>query len=511
MAVRRNVLFIVIDQWRADALGAAGNPVLKTPHLDRLAADGVLRTRHFVQAAPCGPSRAALLTGTYQHNNCVMRNGSPLSRRFTNLALESRRLGYDPALFGYTDTTVDPTGMDPRDPALTTYESVMPGFTPQLYLSAKPLSWVAHLHAKGYDFPIDMDEVYRPSPDAAGRGPTWAPARFAAEHSITAFLTDAVLDYISVRRDQPWFVHAAYICPHPPFIAPRPYHDLYDPAEMPALRRAPTRAEAAQQHALLAHYLQTQQQSSYYVTGDGLVSDLSESDLAQLRATYYGMVTEVDDQVGRLINRLKAWGLYDDTLIIVTSDHGEMLGDHWMLGKQGYFDEAFHVPLILRDPHQAADQRRGQTIDHFTEAVDVMPTVLDWLDLAVPRQCDGRSLLALVHGLDVADWRREVHWEFDFRGTGPTDAEAALGLPMDACSLAVIRDEAYKYVHFAALPPLLFDLVADPHCLNDLSRNPAAAPTMLTYAQKMLSWRILSSARDMTGMMASPQGLIVRG
>ncbi len=177
----------------------------------------------------------------------------------------------------------------------------------------------------------------------------------------------------------------------------------------------------------------------------------------------------------------------------------------------GYFDEAFHVPLIVRDPMPAADTGRGWRLDRVTEAVDVMPTILEWLDLAVPRQCDGRSLLPLVHGRDVPDWRREAHWEFDFRGLGRHDAEAALGLPMDACSLAVIRDEAYKYVHFAALPPLFFDLAADPHCLNDLSRDPAAAPLMLTYAQKMLSWRILSSARDLTGMTTSPQGLVARG
>ncbi|HJQ59879.1 MAG TPA: sulfatase-like hydrolase/transferase, partial [Vineibacter sp.] len=245
MGRRRNVLFIVIDQWRADALGAAGNPIIRTPHLDRLAADGALFRRHYVQASPCGPSRAAMLTGTYQHNNGVVRNGSPLARRFTNLALESRKAGYDPALFGYTDTAVDPTGLDPGDPALRTYESVMPGFTPELVLTERPLPWIAWLRSKGYDFPVDMKEVYRPAEEPTNGCPTAAPARFAAEHSITAFMTDAVLDYISVRRDSSWFVHAAYIRPHPPFIAPKPYHALYDPAAMPEPRRAPSLADEA--------------------------------------------------------------------------------------------------------------------------------------------------------------------------------------------------------------------------------------------------------------------------
>lgn len=511
MVSRRNILFIVVDQWRADALGCAGNPILKTPNLDRLAADGVLCRRHFVQASPCGPSRAALLTGTYQHNNGVVRNGTPLARRFTNIALECRKAGYDPALFGYTDTTVDPTGLDPADPALRTYESVMPGFSAELVLPERPLPWMAHLQARGYPFADDVTEVYRPAAGVdGGCGPTFAPARFRAEDSITAFLTDALLDYISVRRGTSWFAHAAYIRPHPPFVAPAPYHALYDAAAMAPPVRAATAEREARQHPLLASYLRTQRQTSYFVTGQGVVSALGDAEIAQLRATYYGMVQEVDDQVGRLIDRLKEWGLYDETLIVVTSDHGEMLGDHWMLGKQGYFDEAYHVPLIVRDPSRMADVARGSAIDRFTEAVDVMPTILEWCGLNAPRQCDGRSLLPLVHGRNVSDWRGEVHWEFDFRGLGPADSEKELGLPMDACSLAVIRDERHKYVHFAALPPLFFDLARDPHCLDDLSRDPTAAPAMLACAQKMLSWRILSSERGFTGMAASPDGLQVR-
>lgn len=136
---RRNVLLITIDQCRADALGCAGNAVIRTPHIDALARDGTLFTKHYANASPCGPSRAALLTGTYQHNNGVLRNGSPLAERFTNLALEARKAGYQPALFGYTDTAVDPRNRDPSDPDLHTYETVLPGFFPELHLPEVPL------------------------------------------------------------------------------------------------------------------------------------------------------------------------------------------------------------------------------------------------------------------------------------------------------------------------------------------------------------------------------------
>ena len=106
---RPNILLVTLDQWRGDCLGAAGHPVVRTPHLDRLAAEGIRFTSHYAQAAPCGPSRASLLTGTYQHVHRSVQNGTPLDARFTNLALEARAAGYDPVLFGHTDTTVSYT------------------------------------------------------------------------------------------------------------------------------------------------------------------------------------------------------------------------------------------------------------------------------------------------------------------------------------------------------------------------------------------------------------------
>src|ERR1700684_70088 len=119
MAAHRNVLFITLDQWRGDCVSALGHPVLETPTLDALAARGVLFGNHWANAAPCGPSRACLYTGTYQHRNRSLLNGTPLDARFTNVALIARGLGYDPVLFGYTDTSVDPrTGPARRPPAL---------------------------------------------------------------------------------------------------------------------------------------------------------------------------------------------------------------------------------------------------------------------------------------------------------------------------------------------------------------------------------------------------------
>src|SRR5713101_7021166 len=145
---RPNVLLITLDQWRADCLSAMGHPCLRTPHLDRLAADGVLFRRHYTQASPCGPARASLLTGLYAHNHRSVRNGIPLDDRHSNLARELRKAGYDPVLFGYTDTAVDPRLYPRGDPALDTYEGVLPGFTPGLVLWTRPHLRAAALQSR---------------------------------------------------------------------------------------------------------------------------------------------------------------------------------------------------------------------------------------------------------------------------------------------------------------------------------------------------------------------------
>lgn len=506
----RNVLFIALDHWRAEALGAAGNRLIRTPHLDALAAQSVLFRRHYGQCAPCAPARASLLTGMYQHNHGVKRNGTPLAAGFTNVALEMRKSGYEPALFGYTDTTYDPRGRAPQDPALRSYESVLPGFDPVVPLTDLPLPWLAHLEAQGYAFGADVQAAYRPGQRAPGEGPTRAPAQFKAEHSITAFLTDELLKFISVRRGQSWFAHAAYIKPHPPFIASAPYHAMYDPADMPKpLRMASAAAEAAS-HPLVGTCLERTRTANYWRDGEGLGRDVSDADIAQLRATYYGMVSEVDAQLGRLIGTLKSWSLYDSTLIVVTSDHGELLGDHWLLGKECPFEQAYHIPLIVRDPRAEAEATRGTQVERFTEAVDVMPTILEWVGGQIPRQCDGRSLLGLLHGRVEPDWRDAAHWEYDFRDTWLPGAETLLGVAMDRCGMAALRTQTHLYIHFAALAPLLYDVRVDPGCLHDLAADPAHAAVMLECAQRLLSWQLESGPRDLTGMCASPHGMTVR-
>ena len=187
-----------------------------------------------------------------------------------------------------------------------------------------------------------------------------------------------------------------------------------------------------------------------------------------------------------------------------------MLGNHWLWGKEGYFEEAFHIPLILRDPRPEAAAGRGQVLDVATEAVDIAPTALDWLGLEVPPAYDGRSLRPFLEGERPKAWRAETHWEFDFRDLVHGVAEAALRMTSDECCLNVIRGPRYKHVHFAALPPLLFDLEEDPGETRNLAADPAHQAIRLEMTQKLLSWRMIHDERTLTNTILTAQGLVER-
>ena len=171
MAVTKpgNILLITADQWRGDTVGAAGHPLVRTPNIDALAAEGTFFRRHYANASPCGPSRASLLTGLYPHNHRSIRNGTPLEVRFTNIALEARKAGYDPVLFGYTDSAADPRELPPGDPRLETYEGVLPGFTVGQRMAEDSKPWLASLlQGGGQRNPLADRPRHRASVDAGG-------------------------------------------------------------------------------------------------------------------------------------------------------------------------------------------------------------------------------------------------------------------------------------------------------------------------------------------------------
>jgi arylsulfatase A-like enzyme len=476
-----NVLLITLDQFRGDCLSSAGHPVVRTPHLDELARHGMRLSRHYSQASPCSPGRASLYTGLYQMNHRVVGNGTPLDRRFDNVARVARRAGYRPTLFGYTDQGIDPRqASGPDDPRLSNYEEILPGFEVALRLPTEHEPWIAWLRDLGYDVPDDPHAVLAGEPERP------------AEHGVSTFLTDHLLAWIDTQ-DAPWFAHASYLRPHPPYAAAGHWSTAYDPAEagMPI-------PASSERHALHDAALMVPEATA----------PTDENKLRRMRAQYFGMISDVDDQVGRVVRHLRETGRWDDTVIVVTSDHGEQLGDHGLKQKLGFFESSYHIVGIVRDPRRPV--AHGAVVDRFTENVDLLPTLCDLMGAAPPTQCDGVSLVPFLAG-DVPDgWRQAAHWEYDWRSLviGRL-AQPGVPLPemlsrrLEEMFLTVTRTDDAAYVQFGDGTWLCFDLAADPTWRTEV-RDPAV---VLGLAQEQLVWRGRHADRTLSGYVLERGGL----
>ncbi|WP_411351489.1 alkaline phosphatase family protein [Leisingera aquaemixtae] len=451
----RNVLFIIIDQLRADCVFGAMARHVELPSIRAFMQEAVSFQRHYSVTNPCGPSRASILTGQYAMNHRSVRNGTPLRHDTPNIATEMRKAGYLPMLFGYTDTAQDPRAFDANDPALRTYEFPMNGFHEMTEMRLEmSYPWQSHLMNRGYEFENYWD-VYKPVSPGGGAPRLNDPALYAAEDSDTAFLTDSFLGKMAAYHKESWFAHLTYIRPHPPLVAPAPYNTMYDPASLPLPQRLDTPEQEGGQHPFFDPALRSS-------TAAGFVEgfpDLEPSDdtIRTLRAVYLGLATEVDHHVGRVIQFLKDTGQYDSTMVVITADHGEMLGDRHAWGKMTVYDAAYHTPLIIRMPGNEGNA--GACLTQITESVDVTPTILDWVGQEIPNAMDGRSLLPLLRGEVPQDWRQYSFSELDFsEPLQPTLWQKALGTTPSDSSLGILRDGRFTLVEFAAdLPPMLFD------------------------------------------------------
>jgi arylsulfatase A-like enzyme len=475
---RPNVLFITLDQFRGDCLSSAGHPVVRTPNLDRLAAAGVALRRHYSQAVPCAPGRAALYTGTYQMNNRVVGNGTPLDDRLDNVARVARRAGYRPVLFGYTDQGVDPRVVtDPADPRRSTAWGILPGFDVEVDLSGPYTQWTEWLRGLGHEVPDDDQALLRSEPDRP------------AEHSASAFLTDQLLAWTG-RQERPWFAHVSFLRPHPPYAAAGHWAHAYSPDDVgDPIAPAPAAARHPMHEVLLR------------------IEELAAPDdplrVRELRAQYFGMIGEVDAQLGRIWDALLASGAWDETLIVVTADHGEQLGDHGLIQKAGFFESSYHVVGIVRDPRLPAGH--GAVVEEFTENVDILPTICEAIGVEVPLQCDGLPLTPFLRGEQPPWWRDAATWEFDWRSVLVTKD----GHPwpwdrrLERQHLTVRRSAGTAYVQFGDRSWRCFDLAADPTWRTEV-RDPER---VLAEAQAMLTWRSQHAERTLTDMVLVDGGI----
>lgn len=463
------------DQMRADCLSAMGHPVVKTPHLDALAGDGVLFREAYVQAAVCGPSRMCFYTGRYPHATRSPWNEVPLPGDEQTMGHYFSRAGYRTALCGKTHYTPDPFTDPQSQPDDGIRLDTLAGMETWELNDGRGAGWMQYLRDKGYRDKVASNPFAVDMPADADKDRSAYPTQVRKEDSDTAYITDRAIDFMKDTGDTPWFLHLSYYKPHQPTVAPYPYNEMYDPADSPSPNRIPEELENPHPFHI-----------PYRTERKGVDYD-EEHIWRQRRATYYGLITEIDDHLGRLFDHMKATGLWDNTLILFTSDHGEYMGDHWMFEKELFYDEAYRVPFIIRDPRPEADATRGTECDGFVESLDAVPTFLNACGLDTPEAIQGRSLTQWLHGETPADWRTEVHADWDFRFYW---TPKKLGMPPDKCRGWMIRDHRFKYWHFNGMPDVLFDLEKDPQELHNIAEDPDYADVIQDYLLKLIDWRM---------------------
>ena len=499
----KKILLITADQLRADCVFPIGRHQVKTPNLDQLKKEAVSFLNHYTVSVPCGPARASLLTGLYAMNHRAIRNGSPLDYRLPNIAKMVRQIGIEPLLLGYTDTAPDPRKYaNLQDPVfhIYHYEGIMEGFTPICpEESSKFWNWRSYLKNKGYGLFSSVNQVFTPK---LSQKPTVSdPAIFCAEDSDTAFLTDQCISTMENRSEQSWLIHLSYYKPHPPWIAPEPYNSMYCADDMSLAKVT----KDGNMHPFLQGELSSSCKS-FFVGAPDASQDLTTQQQKQAQAVYYGLVSEMDHHLGRLIDYLKESGQYDDTLIIFTSDHGEMLGDHYLLGKNNFFKGSFHVPLLIR--HPSLPQSHGHCVDALTESVDIVPTLLNCLDLEIHNSIDGKSLFPFLTNNPPQQWRTYLYQEMDYGDLEDRFFEQYLNLESSLCNLCIIQSKQYKYVHFnGKLPSLLFDLQNDSDELKNLAQEKEYQSLVLELNSQLLNHRMTYGDRQLSTFQFQEAGV----
>jgi arylsulfatase A-like enzyme len=204
--------------------------------------------------------------------------------------------------------------------------------------------------------------------------------------------------------------------------------------------------------------------------------------------TYMGLIKQIDDQMGVLMQFLEARGLLDTTMIVFTSDHGDYLGDHWMGEKDLFHEQSAKIPLIVIDPSSAADATRGTVSDALVEAIDLAPTFLDYFGGTPPDHVlEGRSLMPLLHGTMPADWRKVVFSEYDY---AMQDVRVMLNQPIDRCRLFMVFDGRWKFIHASGFRPMLYDLETDPQEFVDRGADPACAEIVARLQSELFDWAL---------------------
>lgn len=418
---RPNILVILTDDHRYDAMGFLGHPFLKTPNLDRLAAEGVHFKNTYVTTSLCSPSRASILTGLYAHNHRVVDNYNPVSESLTFFPELLQKSGYQTAFIGkwhMGDSEEKQRGFDH-----------WLSFKGQGVYVPDP----AMLKAKG-----------RFVPQATNSGFNLNGKKVPQKGYITDELTDYAEDWLGQKDDEkPFLLYVSHKGVHADFLPPDRHAFKYDKVEIPT---PPTPLANPDLFTDPPRWVRNQSNSRHgtefaYYTG---------VDMKKYYRRYCEALLAVDDSVGRLLANLEKSGELENTLVLYLGDNGFIFGEHGLIDKRCAYEESVRIPMLMRYPKSL---KPGTTVEKIVANIDVAPTLLEAAGVPVPDTMDGRSFWPLAKGEGIPDWREyllyEYYWERNYPQTPTTHA---------------VIGETFKYIRYHGVWDVdeLYDTKADP-------------------------------------------------
>ena len=427
---RMNVIFILTDDQRYDALGFM-NPVLETPHMDRLAAEGVHFRNAFVTTSLCSPSRASILTGQYMHNHGVVDNNSGVAEGTVFFPQFLQQAGYQTAFFGKWH-------MGETESSSVKSDDPQPGFDHWLSFAGQGNYFPVVRNGKANQLNINGEHVPQ-------RG------------YITDELTDYTLDWLGTGRDRdkPFFIYLSHKAVHADFSPPERYETLYADAEVPV---PASQADSKENYDGKPMWVKNQRNSWH---GVDFPYHHSKLDVREYKLQYLRALTAVDDSIGRINAWLEENGLADNTIVVLMGDNGFMFGEHGLIDKRNAYEESMRVPLLAYIPGL---EQPGRVVEEMAAGIDIGPTMLDIAGVeTMPEQFEGQSLLPLALGEDPGGWREELlyeyYWEFNY--------------PMTPTTFA-LRTPEFKLIQYHGIWDIeeLYDLQNDPKEMNNLIDDP---------------------------------------
>ena len=490
------------DQLRFDYLSCAGHPHLHTPNIDALAARGVRFERAYVQSPICGSSRMSYYTGRYCRSLGASWNNVPLRVDELTLGDYLGELGMRSVIVGKTHMRANVEAMKrlgiDADSAVGIHVSQCgfepyerdDGLNPRERLPKGGLAYNRYMKSKGYDGDNPWHDWANASRDEDGNILSgWLlahadkPVGAAQEDTETPYMTRRAMEFIdeAMKGGERWCCHLSYIKPHWPYVAPAPYHNMYGREHLLDVRRH--EVERQNPHPVYEAFMNMR--ASRVFAREGVREHVLPA--------YMGLIKQIDDQIGELTSFLEQRGLFENTMIVFGSDHGDYLGDHWMGEKDMFHEPSVRVPLIVFDPRPQADKTRGSVCDHLVEGIDLVPTFIEACGGAArPHILEGRSLGPVLAGGTPDAWRRAVFSEYDY---GFQTMREALGRGAGECRMTMVFDGRYKLVDVQGYRPILHDLESDPCEFHDLGDDAEHAPQIERLKGMIHEWALNAKLR----------------